>query len=628
MMRLGALAGALGAMLLFQLSDLRADEALLADLERIGVEYVQNPAGAWAELESMREAARTAADRRTWAQWNITAAVVESTIGSLEQSAAKVDLALQAYQALGDSDGVAVALNTRGLIAASRGDYTGAVADYERVLELASGTEESDKHRASALLGLGDAFMVIGDFNRALESLVAAYATYQELGNSESLSETLTLLGNLYAEIDAAEEAISMYQRATELDRESGDNLNTAINLHNIGRAYIDLERWADARRALRESIALTDELGSDLTRGYALYALALCEIGVNDLDLASSYLDQASAAIAGSDDAFQVAMIGFQRGRIALRRNLFDEAIAETEAALAGLDDGGNVKHVINILKTLGDAHVGKREFERAYAYARRRADMMADFASRERARNLAALKVTFETDRFEDEARALAAENLEKQQRIEREQRQKRVVSAGSVVLAIALAGVGFLLLRQRGLQARLQRLADTDDLTGILTRRRLFELCEAECERSTRHSLTFSILALDLDFFKSINDRYGHATGDEVLAHVARVMTGHIREVDFLGRVGGEEFMALLPHTGRDEALALAQRLVRAVREIDLNVVDVDERLTISIGVATFQGAGDRLSQMIRRADAALYQAKSDGRNRACAEWLGQA
>ena len=248
-----------------------------------------------------------------------------------------------------------------------------------------------------------------------------------------------------------------------------------------------------------------------------------------------------------------------------------------------------------------------------------------MEETASAEQAQRIAHLRVAFDTDRMTEAAAALQAENVDKQQRLEAERFQKRMVLFGSGVILVVLAVLAILLARQAALQNRLKMLANTDSLTELLSRRRLFELAEMERRRSDRYQVPLALLILDLDFFKSINDRHGHSVGDDVLKEISRILASSMREYDHLGRMGGEEFMAVLPHTEKDEALDVARRLVHVVAEADYESIGVDDRLTVSVGVAAYQGPGDSITQVVRRADAALYQAKADGRNRACAEWM---
>ena len=161
-----------------------------------------------------------------------------------------------------------------------------------------------------------------------------------------------------------------------------------------------------------------------------------------------------------------------------------------------------------------------------------------------------------------------------------------------------------------------AELERLATTDALTGALNRHRVFEVAEAELARAARYEHPICLAMLDLDHFKAINDRFGHAVGDEALATVTTVVRAQLRTVDVLGRYGGEELVIVLPETTRDAAAIALERVRTAVAEIQLSETEAVVRA--SVGLVEVQ-RGESLDAALRRADAALYDAKRTGRNR---------
>ncbi len=152
-------------------------------------------------------------------------------------------------------------------------------------------------------------------------------------------------------------------------------------------------------------------------------------------------------------------------------------------------------------------------------------------------------------------------------------------------------------------------------TDALTGLSNRVKLDEALESEMRRAQRYRNAFSIIILDIDHFKRVNDTYGHLAGDEVLKAVAGLLTDNLRETDTAGRWGGEEFLILLPHQDRAGARRLADKLRIAIESADFPGVGT---ITASLGV-TAHAAGDTLQGLVERADAALYTAKRSGRNR---------
>jgi diguanylate cyclase (GGDEF)-like protein len=189
--------------------------------------------------------------------------------------------------------------------------------------------------------------------------------------------------------------------------------------------------------------------------------------------------------------------------------------------------------------------------------------------------------------------------------------------------LVPAVVSSVVGLVILslihQLEAARSSLAQAASTDLLTGVGNRRRFFEIARHELAVSRRHERPVSIVVLDLDHFKTINDRFGHAVGDEVLVQVARTCSETLRDSDLFCRWGGEEFIALLPATDASAARLAADRLRRAVAQ--LYTADImpnpSMRVTISLGVAT-SDPGWSLDRMIMDADTQLYRAKAEGRN----------
>jgi len=169
---------------------------------------------------------------------------------------------------------------------------------------------------------------------------------------------------------------------------------------------------------------------------------------------------------------------------------------------------------------------------------------------------------------------------------------------------------------------LYRQMEMLARVDELTGLLNRRTLVEQLETEWGRCQRYKRPLSLVLLDVDFFKQVNDRYGHDTGDEALAAVARVIDQSVRRVDAVGRLGGDEFLLVLPETPQNGALEVATRLAARTRNLRVRSdLEPPPTFTVSLGVASWpEVEASKGSELLQAADRALYRAKAAGRNRA--------
>ncbi|HIL95012.1 MAG TPA: diguanylate cyclase [Pseudomonadales bacterium] len=169
----------------------------------------------------------------------------------------------------------------------------------------------------------------------------------------------------------------------------------------------------------------------------------------------------------------------------------------------------------------------------------------------------------------------------------------------------------------LNQQATAQKLEHLARTDSLTGAFNHGHLMETGRKEVHRSKRYIRTVSVLMIDIDHFKSVNDTHGHGIGDDALIKTVEVMDGELRAEDMLGRLGGEEFAVILPETGKAGASNVAERLRIAVSDIVIKAPTGSLSFTISIGVAESDKQDD-FQRILKRADDALYRAKRQGRN----------
>jgi len=203
-------------------------------------------------------------------------------------------------------------------------------------------------------------------------------------------------------------------------------------------------------------------------------------------------------------------------------------------------------------------------------------------------------------------------------------------RLVSLAAFATYIGVAlglAFGFFWLTTTSFSVQLEDAAGTDPLTRLYNRRTFLRACEKELHASAHHRRSFSILMVDLDHFKTVNDRFGHPVGDSALLAVVECMKNSVRGIDVLARWGGEEFAALLPNSSQEAAFIVAERMRKNIANLQLPIPSrfpgdpAFVRLTASIGIATYQPS-DSIQTLLSRADRGLYLAKDSGRNRTLA------
>jgi diguanylate cyclase (GGDEF)-like protein len=172
--------------------------------------------------------------------------------------------------------------------------------------------------------------------------------------------------------------------------------------------------------------------------------------------------------------------------------------------------------------------------------------------------------------------------------------------------------------LALRRLKLYKDIETLAITDGLTGVYTRRYFIERFDEEIKRSALRKSNLSFLMIDADHFKAVNDQHGHLAGDQVLKEISNIIQENVREIDIVGRFGGEEFCVVLPDTDMEGSRLVAERIRKSAEKRVIKAYDSTLRVTLSIGLAIYPSDGKLLEELMDKADWALYRAKSQGRN----------
>jgi diguanylate cyclase (GGDEF)-like protein len=230
---------------------------------------------------------------------------------------------------------------------------------------------------------------------------------------------------------------------------------------------------------------------------------------------------------------------------------------------------------------------------------------------SDRLREEHVSRLRVQFDTEKKEQENRALMRENAA----------AARIRHLQRIVIALGALVIGFLIylvVKHLSTARKMRDLALTDELTKLPNRRHVLTFADEQLKIARMGGKGFAVLALDIDHFKRINDTLGHDAGDAVLKRVADTCRAALRAHDRMGRIGGEEFLVVLPGSDAAAAADVAERLRSAVEQIGFSDLSPALKITVSIGVTVWKSADD-FSSIVKRADDLLYRAKEGGRNR---------
>src|SRR6185503_18101137 len=339
-----------------------------------------------------------------------------------------------------------------------------------------------------------------------------------------------------------------------------------------------------------------------------------------NALKQADEWCDRAELTLSqtsGMDDN-DYRTLAALRGRLYLALGSSKEAVAQFDRAIApgGAQPADDIAELYE-LRSRAHAAVGNypAAFNDQGEYLRR----MREQGTLDRIREVAQLRVQFENDQEKQKIALLEKDKKLAQEQIIGQRRTTQLVAiAGLTGLVIALF-LGYALFSNRRHRAELIRLAERDELTGLLNRRAIVRKAVELLSRAREAKGTLVIGLIDLDHFKSINDRFGHAVGDQLLQRLAIALRTSLHTREVFGRYGGEEFLVLFPDTSIDQARQAAERLRLALREQRMRVDDEDVSVTMSLGLAGYESGDVLFDQVARRADIALYVAKTQGRDR---------
>jgi len=288
-----------------------------------------------------------------------------------------------------------------------------------------------------------------------------------------------------------------------------------------------------------------------------------------------------------------------------------FDRAIAPGGAQPA--DD------IAELYELRSRAHAAVGDYPAAFNDQGEFLRRMREQGTLDRIREVAQLRVQFENDQEKQKIALLEKDKKLGDERLNSQTRTTQLVAIAGLTGLITAFFLGYALWSNRRHRAELIRLAERDELTGLLNRRAIVRKA-VECLSRARESRGTLIIGLiDLDHFKSVNDRFGHAVGDQLLQRLAVSMRTSLHTREIFGRYGGEEFLVLFPDMTMDQARQASDKLRNSLRDQPLRIDDQDVSVSLSLGLASYESGDVLFDQVARRADIALYVAKTQGRDR---------
>ena len=586
------------------------------DLAKLEEQAFRDPATALPQLANIISTASDMPPQRR-AALHAIAADAARQMGFSRESITQADAGLALLPA-GDMSDLAVRMRTvRALVSTNVGGIDAATVELTRVID---SIRDRPLALGCALRDRGWLNFRDGNPDQALDDLLRAYAL---LRRNASREEAMVAAGRL----SMAQFSVRDYPQALAL-------VDETIAFFRVEKAQIRLATALDRRSAIlkaagrldealiaaTEALRIHESIGDRVGTGLSQMRMCGVQIERNALSQAATWCDRAEVTLGqttGMDDN-DYRTLAALRGRLFLALGRSREAVLQFDRAIA---PGGAqpADDIAELFELRSRAHAAVGNYPAAFTdqgeYLRR----MREQGTLDRIREVAQLRVQFENDQEKQKIALLEKDKKLAEERFNSQTRTTQLVAIAGLTGLVTAFFLGYALLSHRRHRAELIRLAERDELTGLLNRRAIVRKAVELLTRARESKGSLIIGLIDLDHFKSINDRFGHAVGDQLLQRFATAMRTSLHTREIFGRYGGEEFLVLFPDCTMDQARASAERLRIALREQQLRIDDQEVTITLSLGLSCYEAGDVLFDQVARRADIALYFAKTQGRDR---------
>jgi diguanylate cyclase (GGDEF)-like protein len=546
------------------------------------------------------------------------AADASRQLGFSRQTITHADAGL-ALLAAGDMSDLAVRMRTvRALVSTNVGGIDAATVELTRVIDAIG----NDRPLALGCLLRDRGWLNFRDGNpdQALDDLLRSYALLRKVASREEAMVAAGRLSMAQFSVRDYPQALQLVDETIAFFREQKAAVRLATALDRRAAILKAAGRLDEALLAAQEALKIHDGIKDRVGTGLSQMRMCGVLIERNALEEAGAWCDRAEATLSqtsGMDDN-DYRTLAALRGRLYLALGRSKEAVAQFDRAIA---PGGAqpADDIAELYELRSRAHAAIGDYPAAFndqgEYLRR----VREQGTLDRIREVAQLRVQFENDQEKQKIVLLEKDKKLAEERLNSQTRTTQLVAIAGLTGLVTAFFLGYALLSNRRHRAELIRLAERDELTGLLNRRAIVRKAVEYLSRARESKGTLIIGLIDLDHFKSVNDRFGHAVGDQLLQRLAVSLRTALLTREVFGRYGGEEFLVLFPDSTMEQAREGAERLRSALRDSPLNIDGQEVTVSLSMGLASYESGDVLYDQVARRADIALYVAKTQGRDR---------
>ena len=485
-------------------------------------------------------------------------------------------------------------------------------SELEAVLRATDDNPTLAHPRALALLERGLHRSRRGELVNGQQDLLEACRALEALQVRSDLELCQSHLANHYKRMGDTDEALRLLTQLLKSARERGATMDVGIYAHGIAQVHYERREWPQAKAAFEQELAIARVANDRSGTCYAEFGLGHTMLHLGQPAAALSHAQRALAVLEDGSDPMQQLRNRLLEAKVYAALGRPQDAIADLRRIEQTQIKSGDDVFRADLLAMTAEVEASLGHWREAYqaltAWHALNEQTQAQRLSEQSAR----LREEFNREKDAAEVAALRKVNAQGQ----RLQQMQGVALALFVALLTAASAFGVHKIKQG---RRLHELATIDELTGLPNRRATLGGLSDQLQIAHRLKLPLAVMMVDVDHFKRINDTHGHAVGDEVLQHLGRVLAASLRHHDRVGRLGGEEFLVVLPDANTEQAASIAERMRHAVAMGLCRTANGPLSITISVGVACDSGDdATTATALVARADEALYAAKSAGRN----------
>ncbi|RKZ04034.1 hypothetical protein DRQ21_03985 [Candidatus Fermentibacteria bacterium] len=471
---------------------------------------------------------------------------------------------------------------------------------------------------------LGDVQFYVNNLNLSLKHYLNALRIFEELSKKENSPEAkincghlMATIGNVLRDSGDLEGSLDYYRRCHSIYIRESFQAGIPGILHNTGNILQLQGNYGEALGMYMQSLEKAESAGDVYLTSMALSSIGSVYMDTEEPDTAADYFIRSLAVAEKSNRKRGILSATLKLVHLNRMQGNLKQALAYSKSAEKLAKELENRRDHADVLMEKALIYRGLRKYKQAFETSLAYQLLREEFLSEKRIRELDILRVRYET-----EAKELEIGQLRRDRTVQRRMIEGAVtglVFAG-ISLVLAFRNVRFRKRANRELAdaySRVEKLSQLDTLTGLANRRAMMETINSEQTRSSRTGKSFGLIMADIDKFKQVNDRYGHACGDEVLVEVSRRLQSAFRKQDITSRWGGEEFLILLPETSLRGAVKVAEKTRALIADTPVLWNDKSLNITLTFGVS--EGGAIPVDDAIQFADKALYKGKRNGRNR---------